>query len=177
LLTLSELETKPTEDVVRESVDLGSLASNVIDALRGRRKDANVLVAVPTDAQALGDPMGLEQVILNLVDNALKYGQPGGRVELRGAREGGRVVLTVADEGPGIAREHLARLFERFYRVDAGRSREQGGTGLGLAIVKHLVESMGGSVSVDSNVGRGTVFRVELPAAPGARVSRSPTAS
>lgn len=176
LLTLSELETKPSEELVRESVDLGSLASNVIDALRGRRKDANVNVAVAADAQALGDPMGLEQVILNLVDNALKYGTPGGRVTVRGAREGARVVLTVEDEGPGIAREHLARLFERFYRVDTGRSREQGGTGLGLAIVKHLVESMGGNVSVDSDVGRGTAFRVELPAA-GARVSRSPSAS
>jgi two-component system phosphate regulon sensor histidine kinase PhoR len=107
--------------------------------------------------------MGLEQVIQNLVDNALKYA--GGQVRVRGTRIGARVVLTVEDDGPGIAREHLPRIFERFYRVDAGRARERGGTGLGLAIVKHLVESMGGTVGVESDVGRGAVFRVELPPA------------
>jgi two-component system phosphate regulon sensor histidine kinase PhoR len=74
-------------------------------------------------------------------------------------------VLTVSDDGPGIAREHLPRLFERFYRVDSGRSRDQGGTGLGLAIVKHLVESMGGTIGVDSSIGHGTTFRVELRSA------------
>jgi two-component system phosphate regulon sensor histidine kinase PhoR len=164
LLTLSELQTKPNEDIVREPVNLASLASNVIETLRGgaQTKEARVSVDVASDVQALGDPMGLEQVIQNLVDNALKYGRVGGEVRVRGERKDGRVVLTVSDDGPGIAAEHLPRLFERFYRVDAGRSREQGGTGLGLAIVKHLVESMGGSVEVESEVGRGTRFRVEL---------------
>ena len=105
-------------------------------------------------------------MIQNLVDNALKYGRPGGEVRVRGARSGSRVVLTRERiDGPGIAAEHLPRLFERFYRVDPGRSREQGGTGLGLAIVKHLVESMGGVVEVESQLGHGTTFRVELPAA------------
>ncbi len=167
LLTLSELQTKPHEEVVREPVNLASLASNVIETIRGgaHGKDARVRLDVAPAARALGDPMGLEQVIQNLVDNALKYGKKGGEVVVKGAREGGRVVLTVSDEGPGIAREHLPRLFERFYRVDAGRSREQGGTGLGLSIVKHLVESMGGTIGVESDVGRGTTFRVELPAA------------
>jgi two-component system phosphate regulon sensor histidine kinase PhoR len=167
LLTLSELQAKQDEGVVREPVSLSSLASNVIETLRGaaQTKDARVKVDVPAEVRALGDAMGLEQVIQNLVDNALKYGRRDGEVRVRGAREGGRVVLTVTDDGPGIAREHLPRLFERFYRVDAGRSREQGGTGLGLAIVKHLVESMGGAVSVESEVGQGTTFRVELAAA------------
>jgi two-component system phosphate regulon sensor histidine kinase PhoR len=167
LLTLSELQAKPNEEVARETVDLGSLASNVIETLRGGAltKDARIEIEVADEARALGDPMGLEQVIQNLVSNALKYGKREGMVRVRGVRSGGRVVLTVSDDGPGIAREHLPRLFERFYRVDAGRSREQGGTGLGLAIVKHLVESMGGTVDVESELGRGTTFRVELPAA------------
>jgi two-component system phosphate regulon sensor histidine kinase PhoR len=167
LLTLSELQTKPNEEVVREAVNVGSLATNVIETLRGGAltKNAHVRVDVASDVRALGDPMGLEQVIQNLVDNALKYGRPGGEVRVRGVKEGGRVVLTVSDDGPGIAREHLPRLFERFYRVDSGRAREQGGTGLGLAIVKHLVESMGGAVTVESEVGRGTTFRVDLAAA------------
>jgi two-component system phosphate regulon sensor histidine kinase PhoR len=167
LLTLSELQTKPNEEVVREPVNVGSLATNVIETLRGgaQTKNAHVRVDVGSDVRALGDPMGLEQVIQNLVDNALKYGKPGGEVRVRGVKQGARVVLTVSDDGPGIAREHLPRLFERFYRVDSGRAREQGGTGLGLAIVKHLVESMGGAVTVESEVGRGTTFRVDLAAA------------
>jgi two-component system phosphate regulon sensor histidine kinase PhoR len=84
------------------------------------------------------------------------------------------VTLEVIDDGPGIDAEHLPRLFERFYRVDAGRSRERGGTGLGLAIVKHLVESMGGTVEVDSQVGRGTTFRVDWPAWDATAYPRAP---
>jgi signal transduction histidine kinase len=84
-------------------------------------------------------------------------------VRVSGERRGDRVVLQVKDDGPGIAPEHLPRLFERFYRVDAGRSRERGGTGLGLAIVKHLVEAMGGTITVASTPGAGTTFTVELP--------------
>jgi two-component system phosphate regulon sensor histidine kinase PhoR len=102
--------------------------------------------------------------MLNLVDNAIKYGKRGGSVRVTGARRGARVALTFEDDGPGIGREHLPRLFERFYRVDTGRSRERGGTGLGLAIVKHLVEAMGGTVRVESEPGRGTTFKVDLPA-------------
>jgi two-component system phosphate regulon sensor histidine kinase PhoR len=117
------------------------------------------------DVIARGDPVAVEQVIENLVDNAIKYGKDGGgQVRVVGRRRANRVLLEVTDDGPGIDAEHLPRLFERFYRVDAGRSRERGGTGLGLAIVKHLVESMGGAVEVDSEVGRGTTFRVEWPA-------------
>ena len=108
--------------------------------------------------------MAVEQVIENLVDNAIKYGKDGGgTVRVVGRRRGDRVCLEIVDDGPGIAAEHLPRLFERFYRVDAGRSRERGGTGLGLAIVKHLVEAMGGTVEVESAEGRGTTFRIEWP--------------
>ena len=115
-------------------------------------------VAVRADARAL------EQVLVNLVDNAVKYTARGERHAAGGARRRDAGSSPVVDTGPGIERHHLPRLFERFYRVDAGRSREQGGTGLGLAIVKHLVQGMGGEVGVESD-GAGTRFWVRLPAA------------
>jgi two-component system, OmpR family, phosphate regulon sensor histidine kinase PhoR len=167
LLTLSELEARPPEQAARERVDLAAIADHVRDTLRERAlvRGARVDVEVATDALVRGDPVGIEQVIENLVDNAIKYGKvDGGAVRVEARRDGERVKLHIADDGPGIDPVHLPRLFERFYRVDAGRSSERGGTGLGLAIVKHLVESMGGSVDVDSHVGRGTAFHVELPA-------------
>jgi two-component system phosphate regulon sensor histidine kinase PhoR len=110
------------------------------------------------------DPDRMRRVLENLVDNAIKYTPEGGRVVIRSApgRDGG-ALLEVEDSGPGIAPEHLPRLFERFYRVDQARSRELGGTGLGLAIAKHLAESIGASVSVTSQLGRGTTFAVAVP--------------
>ncbi len=167
LLELSDLEARPPEQTLRERVEVSGIAEHVRDTLRERatQREASVDVAVATDAAICGDPTGLEQVLENLTDNAIKYGRDsGGHVRVTGERRGDRVVLEVADDGPGIAAEHLPRLFERFYRVDAGRSRERGGTGLGLAIVKHLVESMGGTIAVASTPGTGTTFTVELPA-------------
>jgi two-component system, OmpR family, phosphate regulon sensor histidine kinase PhoR len=129
------------------------------------RNGSNTRVAIefPEDAVALGDPLGLEQVIENLVENALRYGKEGGEVRVYGKKTGDRVEITVADEGPGIEARHVARLFERFYRADPSRSRERGGSGLGLAIVKHLVDSMGGTVRVESELGKGSRFIVDLP--------------
>lgn len=167
LLELSDLEARPPEQTLRERVEVSGIAEHVRDTLRERatQRAASVDVAVAADAAMCGDPTGLEQVLENLTDNAIKYGRDsGGHVRVTGERRGDRVVLEVADDGPGIAAEHLPRLFERFYRVDAGRSRERGGTGLGLAIVKHLVESMGGTIAVASTPGTGTTFTVELPA-------------
>jgi len=112
-------------------------------------------LAVSADARAL------EHVLVNLLDNAVKYTPRGGRVALSAGREEGRVVIEVADSGPGIERQHVARLFERFYRADAGRSRDQGGTGVGLAIVKHLVQAQGGEVGVETGSG-GSRFWVRL---------------
>ena len=115
----------------------------------------------------------------NLLDNAIKYSRPGTPIEvtarpsprfLTGARPGDRpaaIAIMVRDHGEGIAREHLPRLTERFYRVDAARSRELGGTGLGLAIVKHIVNHHRGALDIDSELGEGTVFTVHLPLAPG----------
>jgi len=114
------------------------------------------------------DRKALEHVISNLVDNAVKYAGAGKRVVLSAKQEGDSVEFSVEDDGVGIEPKHLPRLFERFYRVDAGRSRDVGGTGLGLAIVKHLVESMQGTVRVQSEVGKGTTFFVRLPKIPDA---------
>jgi two-component system phosphate regulon sensor histidine kinase PhoR len=167
LLTLSDLEARPPEQAVRERIEVAAIADHVLATLRERaaQRGARVEVDVAASAVASGDPGGLEQVIENLVDNAIKYGKDeNGEVRIVGRSQGGRVVLEVRDDGPGIAAEHVPRLFERFYRVDAGRSRERGGTGLGLAIVKHLVESMGGTVEVASRVGSGTTFHIELEA-------------
>jgi two-component system phosphate regulon sensor histidine kinase PhoR len=115
------------------------------------------LPAAHTDREAL------VQVLTNLVENAVKYSDPGGTLTIRGRTAHDDLLVTVEDTGPGIAAKHLPRLFERFYRVDPGRSRESGGTGLGLSIVKHLCEAMGGTVSVTSTPGKGSVFTVRLP--------------
>jgi two-component system phosphate regulon sensor histidine kinase PhoR len=114
---------------------------------------------------ARADWRALEQVLTNLIDNAVKYGSEGSSVTVRATVEHNRLRIAVEDTGPGIDATHLPRLFERFYRVDASRSRELGGTGLGLSIVKHLVEAMGGKVAVESTPGRGTSFAFTLPRA------------
>jgi two-component system phosphate regulon sensor histidine kinase PhoR len=130
---------------------------------RAEKKGARLAAELPREPMAVvGDARALEHVLSNLVDNAIKYCPRGSRIVVRAASDGERVNLVVADDGPGIPPEHLQRVFERFYRVDAGRSRELGGTGLGLSIVKHMVEAMRGRVSVESEVGRGATFTVSL---------------
>ncbi|MFO0901635.1 MAG: ATP-binding protein [Pirellulales bacterium] len=113
------------------------------------------------------DEEGVRTILNNLVDNAIKYTPTGGRVTIRWRLEGTAVVLEVEDTGIGIARQHHARVFERFYRVDKARSRELGGTGLGLSIVKHLANAFGGTVGIDSQPRQGSIFRVSLPVADG----------
>src|SRR5205807_3429176 len=119
---------------------------------------------VPAGIEVFADPAAVEQILTNLVDNACKYTPPGGSVRVRAREERGQIVVAVEDSGPGISREHLPRVFERFYRVDSGRAREQGGAGLGLAIVKHLAMANHGEVQVASELGKGSVFSVRLPA-------------
>jgi two-component system phosphate regulon sensor histidine kinase PhoR len=182
LLVLSDLEARPAESAAREPVDLAAVARNVRATLRDRaaQLEASVEVEVPEGLVARGDPVGVEQIVENLVDNAIKYGRErGGCVRIAGEAcdDGARVAIVVTDDGPGIAAEHLPRLFERFYRVDPGRSRERGGTGLGLAIVKHVAEGMGGRVEVKSATGAGTTFRVELAAWSDAPPARAPAST
>jgi two-component system phosphate regulon sensor histidine kinase PhoR len=117
----------------------------------------------PVDVLAHADEEGVRMILNNLTDNALKYTPAGGRVEIRAFAANSRVTLEVTDTGIGIAEKDQSRIFERFFRVDKARSRELGGTGLGLSIVKHLAQSFGGNVSVESQPGRGSTFRVELP--------------
>ncbi len=115
---------------------------------------------------AYADETRTEQVLSNLLENAVKYGREGGTVTVGGRDAGaGKVEVFVQDDGPGIPPESLERVFERFYRVDKARSREQGGTGLGLSIVKHIVQSHGGKVWVESEPGKGAKFCFTLPKA------------
>jgi two-component system phosphate regulon sensor histidine kinase PhoR len=122
-------------------------------------------VACPAGLVAKINAPLLEQAVVNLIDNAVKYSPNNGAVRITAEQRGGELVIGVEDAGCGIAPKHLPRLFERFYRVDKARSRELGGTGLGLAIVKHIVTAHKGSVQVESTVGKGSVFFIHLPAA------------
>jgi len=120
-------------------------------------------VEVPEGLVLFADPEAARQVLTNLLDNALRYTPEGGRIIVRAAPGNGGVSLQVSDTGSGIAREHLPRIFERFYRADPSRARSEGGTGLGLSIVRHLVESHGGRVTAESELGQGTTIRCWFP--------------
>jgi two-component system phosphate regulon sensor histidine kinase PhoR len=175
LLSLSRIEMNEHQPPA-DRVDLCALVTRVVAgfepaaAVRRVTLDLQLAGGLPP---AIGDADQVAQVVQNLVDNALKYGREGGRVRvgLAQAPTGGRwparpgVLLTVGDDGPGIPRQHVPRLTERFYRVDAGRSRKAGGTGLGLAIVKHIVNRHRGALGIESDEGKGAVFSVWLPAA------------
>jgi two-component system phosphate regulon sensor histidine kinase PhoR len=151
-------ETRPAEVAGAVTSALAGLAARKDIRLRHLDRGAPV---VRTDAERL------RRILENLVDNAIKYTPEGGHVDVTtSAVAAGSARIEVADDGPGIAPEHLSRVFERFYRVDKARSRELGGTGLGLSIVRHLAESMGATVSVESEPGKGSRFTVSLPGKP-----------
>lgn len=167
LLALSELEARSKDEIAREPVKVVSVAQHVAETVHGRAESRHVKVAIDAspDVVVIADAEGLERAVINLVDNAIKYGKESGTVTIRTARKDGAVEIAVTDDGPGIEQAHLARLFERFYRIDPGRSRSHGGAGLGLSIVKHLVEAMDGSITVSSRVSEGTTFVITLPSA------------
>ena len=177
LLSLSRIEedehTPPTARIALAPI-LNSVADGLV--LQARAKNIAIVVEAPAALPLItGDADQLAQVFQNLIDNAVKYGRPHTKVRVtaRPAQRPGRlragvqsmVAVAVADEGEGIPRDHLPRLTERFYRVDAGRSRQLGGTGLGLAIVKHIVNRHRGALTIESEIGKGSVFTVHLPAA------------
>ena len=165
LLTLSQLESGRLALNLR-ATPLREVSTRVMDSFEARARVKQVTLEnhVPADLFAQADSERLEQVLFNLVDNAIKYGRTGGRVILLGERLGdGRTRVSVQDDGPGIPPEARDRVFERFYRLDKARSREQGGTGLGLAIVKHIVQRHGGEVGLQSEVGQGSTFSFVLP--------------
>jgi two-component system phosphate regulon sensor histidine kinase PhoR len=167
LLLLARLDSDRVE-LHLEPIDLRRAAQEALDDATGaaRRRGTALENTVPAALLARVDPDRLRQVLTNLVDNAIKYGRAEGRVTVRGRRvDAGWVEISVHDDGPGIPAESLPRVFERFYRVDKARSREQGGTGLGLAIVKNVVQAHGGEVRVESVQGEGAAFFARLPAA------------
>jgi heavy metal sensor kinase len=149
-----------------EQLSIAALAGEVVDTLRPLADAKGVSIAfedVHSHGTVAGDPVRLRQVVVNLIDNAIKYTPPGGSVRVGTAEAGGAVRLTVADTGEGIPAEHLPRVFDRFYRVDKARSREQGGTGLGLSIVQSIATAHGGVVTLRSGEGVGTTATVTLP--------------
>jgi two-component system phosphate regulon sensor histidine kinase PhoR len=166
LLRLAELEARPAAQVREERVELARVAAHVLETVRDRAAEAGVTITadVPPGLAARSDPDDLEQVLENLVDNAVRYGARPGQVRITARDVEGRVRLTVEDDGAGIPADDLGRVFERFYRVDPARSRKLGGTGLGLAIVQRLVTALRGTVRAESDPGCGARFVVELPA-------------
>ena len=166
LLTLAQLEGSPRPTVDRW-VALEPLFVQVeADALALSAGRHTLVVDRPEGVQVAGAQAELLSAVMNLVNNAVRYTPEGGRIELRWQLRGdGSGEIAVLDTGPGIAREHLPRLTERFYRVDGSRSRETGGTGLGLSIVKHVVQRHGGELDIQSEPGKGSRFRLLLPAA------------
>ena len=166
LLELSRIESKQFKPK-SEPVNIVEQAEQVLALFReaGEKKHLTMSVVAPPEPPiAHADKRAVEQVLTNLIENAVKYCRESVSVTVRIAEREGMFRVSVEDTGPGIDPKHLPRLFERFYRADKGRSREMGGTGLGLSIVKHLVETMGGNVSVESAPGRGTTFSFTLPA-------------
>ena len=165
VLALSRLEAR-SANLPLEPLELLPLTEELIDGFQDRAAGRDITLTVEGDcgvAQVNAD--AYLAAVQNLVDNALKYTPTGGHVTVRLSRQDHRALVSVADDGPGIDPIHHARLFERFYRVDPGRSRDAGGTGLGLALVKHYGQAMGAEVSMTSAVGEGSTFILSFPAA------------
>jgi two-component system phosphate regulon sensor histidine kinase PhoR len=164
LLTISALESERIK-LNLQPMELRPLVEKIFNDLKPPAENKNVeLVSQLPELTATADVNRLEQVLANLVDNAIKYGRAQGRVTVGGKKlDDGKLEIFVQDDGPGIPAESLDRVFERFYRVDKARSRDQGGTGLGLSIVKHIVQAHGGEVWVKSELGKGATFFFTLP--------------
>ena len=163
ILELSAIEGG-TSVVDAKPIELAPVVDDVVTSLASQASSKRISVRndVPLDAVVLADSKRLEQMLINLVENAIKFNREGGEVGIE-YEKGTSSLIRVRDTGEGIPAQHLERLFERFYRVDRGRSRDLGGTGLGLAIVKHLARAHGGEVRVKSELGQGTVFEIDLP--------------
>lgn len=165
ILELSLIESGNVAIDVRE-IRLHGEVQNVMNSLSNKAREREIALhnRVPEKATVFVDNVRLEQMLTNLIDNAIKFNRHGGSVTVELDHADGRDIISVIDTGEGILPEHAHRIFERFYRADRARSREVGGTGLGLAIVKHLARLHGGEVAVTSSLGTGTTFRIELPA-------------
>jgi two-component system phosphate regulon sensor histidine kinase PhoR len=164
LLTISELESNNAARVPKPISIRSALESALRTVESGARlRGVRLLCEKLDDAQVLGNELQLEQVFVNLLDNAVKFNRLNGEVHVEAHSSDETVQIAISDTGIGIPSEDLPRVFERFYRVDKARSREMGGTGLGLSIVKHVMEQMGGTVTVDSRLGEGSRFTLAMP--------------
>ncbi len=167
LLALATIES-PDYKLAMQPTRASEMINDAIDSLGGLVVDSGVELesSGAPDAWVMVDPDAMNQVFGNLIENAVKYGKSGGRIQVGARALDGEIEFCVRDFGPGIASEHLERIFERFYRVDKARSREVGGTGLGLAIVKHIIQAHGGQVRAESELGSGMTFLFTLPIVP-----------
>jgi two-component system, OmpR family, phosphate regulon sensor histidine kinase PhoR len=171
ILTLSEIESKGYS-VNRIKININSIIMDVFHIMEPVARNKNIALSYESNDDGSdnglfiqGDKDKFKQMMINLVDNAIKYTNNNGTVKIKTLNEAGDAIILVEDNGIGIPREHISRLFERFYRVDKARSRSMGGTGLGLAIVKHILILFNGSIEVKSEVGKGTTFTIFLPLA------------
>lgn len=165
LVSISKLETGMKLSL--RYVKVNELISDIVNSLtmvaQKKALQLNFITAVKDSCQVFCDAEAIKQVMVNLIDNAIKYTNEGGKIDVKISRDGDDVYISVSDTGIGIPDECIPRIFERFYRVDKNRSREMGGSGLGLAIVKHILELHNSKITVISKVGEGTTFRFNLP--------------
>ena len=165
ILSLSEIELKKG-NTFSKRINISAILKDTIEMMKShaRAKEISIGYLFANDEVWLNANIDrIKQMAINLIDNAIKYTPQGGSITILLEDPGDKIILRVKDTGIGIAREHIPRIFERFYRVDKGRSRTMGGTGLGLAIVKHIVKSMNGHVEVNSEPGKGTEFTIHIP--------------
>ncbi|MBN2054167.1 PAS domain-containing protein [bacterium] len=165
LLSLSRIEQDTSDSSIRlEVLPLREVITGAVAVCRSKAEDKEITLSIEVDAdtRALINPVLMEQALTNLIDNAIKYNKHGGRVTVETGSGQEEVTISVSDTGFGITPDHLDRIFERFYRIDKGRSRAMGGTGLGLSIVKHIIQAHGGRVTVESTPGRGSRFTLHL---------------
>jgi two-component system phosphate regulon sensor histidine kinase PhoR len=165
LLFLSKMESQK-DPLRRQSLDLEKLLERSLEVFSGALKEKKIQLEkdfTPTPFRIEADPVLLERALSNLIDNAIKYNRPGGKISVRASKSAGQAAIRISDTGIGIAESDLPRIFERFYRAEKSRSRESGGTGLGLSITKHVAERHGGSVAAQSVLGEGSSFTLTIP--------------
>jgi two-component system phosphate regulon sensor histidine kinase PhoR len=166
LLALSKIEKEGERgEIALEALPLCEAIASAVRLSEPKAEAKGITLDVACDATLMArmNAILIEQAVVNLIDNAIKYSEQGSTVAVSAARGSEETTISVVDRGTGIPKEHLPRLFERFYRVDKARSRALGGTGLGLSIVKHIALAHGGSVTVESAVGKGSTFTIHLP--------------
>jgi signal transduction histidine kinase len=166
LLDLARLE-EHDDQRNQQSVDVVQIVAAQLERLQGLAAEHDIAMTtdMPERSVIVAAPEDVRSIVANLLENAVRYNRAGGSVAVTLEGADGRVVFEVADTGEGISPQERERIFERFYRIDKARSRAAGGTGLGLALVRHAVQRLGGILTVDSELGVGSIFRVELPIA------------